>query len=461
MDNSWAISDHRVQRMSVESDSLERVNGLVAKAIKAGADAADAIYVEGTSLSMACRNGKPEMLSRSEGYDLGLRVFVGNRQAMVSSSDFSDNALADLVERAVAMARVVPEDPYCGLAPTELLATDVPDLDGCDPVEPGGDELERRAAEAEDAARSVTGVTNSEGAEAGWGRNFVALAGSNGFSATRAGSSHSLSVSVLAGEGTAMERDYDYAVCVHGEDLPDAAELGRSAGEKTVRRLNPEKVETSQVPVIYDPRVSSSLMRHFASAINGVSVARGTTFLKDKMGERVFAEGIVVVDDPLRQRGLGSKPFDAEGVATQRRNFIEDGVLQSWILDLRSSRQLGLETTGNASRGTSSAPSPSATNFYLAPGQISRDNLVNDIDNGFYITELIGMGVNGVTGDYSRGAGGFWIENGEITFPVGEMTIAGNLADMFMNMTPADDLEFKFATNAPTVRVDGLTVAGK
>ncbi len=258
-----------------------------------------------------------------------------------------------------------------------------------------------------------------------------------------------------------MERDYDYAVCVHGEDLPDAAELGRSAGEKTVRRLNPKKAETSQVPVIYDPRVSSSLMRHFGSAINGVSVARGTTFLKDKMGERVFGEGIVVVDDPLRQRGLGSKPFDAEGVATQRRNFIEDGVLQSWILDLRSSRQLGLETTGNASRGTSSAPSPSATNFYLAAGQISRDDLIRDVDNGFYVTELIGMGVNGVTGDYSRGAGGFWIENGEITFPVGEMTIAGNLADIFMNMTPADDLEFKFATNAPTVRVDGLTVAGK
>jgi len=257
-----------------------------------------------------------------------------------------------------------------------------------------------------------------------------------------------------------MERDYDYAVCVHGEDLPDAAELGRSAGEKTVRRLNPRKMETVHVPVIYDPRVSNSLMRHLASAINGVSVARGTTFLKDKMGERIFSDGIVAVDDPLRLRGLNSKAFDAEGVATQKRNIVEDGVLQSWILDLRSSRQLGLETTGNASRGTSSAASPAATNFYLAPGRVTRDQLIADVDHGFYVTELIGMGVNGVTGDYSRGASGFWIEKGEITFAVSEMTIAGNLKDMFMNMSAADDLEFKFGTNAPTLRIDGLTVAG-
>jgi len=446
--------------MSVETQSLDRVNGLIEKALKAGADAADSIYVEGTSLSMACRKGAPEMLSRSEGYDLGLRVFVGQRQAMVSTSDFSDDAMNNLVERAVAMARVVPEDPFCGLAPEDLLAQDVPDLDGCDPVEPSGDVLEQRAGEAEDAARSIKGVSNSEGAEASWGCNFVALAASNGFCATRAGSSHSLSVSVLAGEGTEMERDYDYAVCVHAEDLPDAAELGRSAGEKAVRRLNPKKMETSQVPVIFDPRVSNSLVRHLIGAINGVSVARGTTFLKDKMGKRIFAEGTVVVDDPLRQRGLNSKAFDAEGVATQTHNIIDDGILQSWILDLRSARQLGLETTGNASRGTSSAPSPSATNVHLAPGSISRDALIGDIKSGLYVTELIGMGINGVTGDYSRGAGGFWIENGEIAFAVSELTIAGNLKQMFMNMTAADDLQFKFGTNAPTVRVDGLTVAG-
>jgi PmbA protein len=446
--------------MSVEQRSLDRVNGLVEKALKSGADAADAIYVEGTSLSTACRKGEPEMLARSEGYDLGLRVFVGQRQAMVSSSDFSEDALDDLVSRAVAMAKVVPEDPFCGLAPTELLGGDAPDLDDCDPVEPSGDVLEKRAAEAEDAARSVAGITNSEGAEASWGHSFVALAGSNGFSATRAGSSHSVSVSVIAGEGTEMERDYDYAVCVHGEDLPGSTQLGLSAAEKAVKRLNPRKVDTSQVPVIFDPRVSNSMMRHFSGAINGVSVARGTTFLKDMMGKQIFSDGITVVDDPLRRRGLGSKAFDAEGVATQKRNFIEDGVLQSWVLDLRSSRQLGLQTTGNASRGTSSAPSPSTTNFYLAPGKVSQADLIGEIDNGFYVTELIGMGVNGVTGDYSRGASGFWIENGEITFAVSEMTIAGNLKDMFMNLTAADDLEFKFGTNAPTIRVDGLTVAG-
>lgn len=447
--------------MSVELKSLGRVSGLVEKAVKAGADAADAIYVEGTSLSMACRKGEPEMLSRSEGYDLGLRVFIGRRQAMVSSSDFSTEALDELVDRAVAMARVVPEDPFCGLAPEDKLATEAPDVDGCDPAEPGGDVLEERAREAEDAARGVTGVTNSEGAEAGWGRNFIALASSNGFSATREGSSHSLSVSVLAGEGTEMERDYEYAISVYGDDLPNAAELGRAAGERTVKRLNPRKVETTQVPVLFDPRVSSSLLRHLAGAVNGSSVARGTTFLLDKMDELVFSKGINIVEDPLRKRGLSSKPFDAEGVAATRKSVIEDGVLKTWILDMRSGRQLGLETTGNASRGTSSAPSPSVTNFHLEAGDLSREDLISGIGSGFYVTELIGMGVNGVTGDYSRGAGGFWIENGELAYPVSEMTIAGNLKDMFLNLTPADDLEFRYATNAPTVRIDGLTVAGK
>jgi len=446
--------------LSFSKDPLGHLSDLVAAAKTAGADAADAIYVEGISVSTACRKGKPESLSRSEGYDLGLRVLIGKRQAIVSSSDLSKAALDDLVSRAVAMAKVVPEDPYCGLAPAELLATDIPDLDTCDPVEPSAAVMEQRTAEAEEAALAIAGVSNSEGAEAGWGKSRMAVAGTNGFAQQREGSGHSLSVSVVAGEGTRMERDYDYSTAVYGSDLSKAADLGRSAGEKAVARLNPQKVATTQVPVVFDPRVSSSLVGHLAGAINGSSVARGTTFLKDKMGARLFGEGVQIIDDPRRQRGLRSKAFDAEGVATQTRHLIENGVLQTWILDLRSARQLGLETTGNASRGPSSPPSPSTTNLYMAAGQISRDDLIGGIKSGLYVTELIGMGVNGITGDYSRGAGGFWIENGEITYPVNEVTIAGNLLDIFQNLVPADDLEFRFSTNAPTLRVDGLTLAG-
>jgi PmbA protein len=447
--------------LSFSNDPLGHLSDLVNKAKSIGADAADAVYVEGVSVSTACRKGKPESLSRSEGYDLGLRVFIGKRQAIVSSSDLSNKALDDLVTRGVAMAKVVPEDPYCGLAPSEHLATEIKDLDGFDPDEPSGDMLDQYTREAEEAALENSGVTNSEGAEAGWGRSSVAIAGTNGFAQQRKGSGHSLSVSVVAGEGTGMERDYDFSTAVYGEDLQNAQELGRSAAEKAVARLNPQKVKTVQVPVIFDPRVSSSLVGHLASAVNGSSVARGTTFLKDKMGEKLFANGVNIIDDPLRLRGLRSKSFDAEGVATQTRHIIEDGTLQTWVMDMRSARQLGLKTTGNASRGTSSPPSPSTTNLYMDAGTVSRGDLIRGVKSGFYITELIGMGVNGITGDYSRGAGGFWIKNGEITFPVNEVTIAGTLLDIFKELTPADDLVFQFGTNAPTVRVDGLTVAGK
>ena len=446
--------------MSFNTDPLGHLSDLVNKAKSIGADAADAIYVEGISVSTACRKGKPESLTRSEGYDLGLRVFIGKRQAIVSSSDLSNKALDDLVSRAIAMAKVVPEDPYCGLAPSEYLANRINDLDGFDPVEPSSDILEQQTREAEEAALEISGVTNSEGAEAGWGRSSVAIAGTNGFAQQREGSGHSLSVSVVAGEGTGMERDYDFSTAVYGEDLQNARKLGKSAAEKAVARLNPRKIKTSQVPVIFDPRVSNSLVGHLASAVNGSSVARGTTFLKDKMGEQLFANGVNIIDDPLRLRGLRSKAFDAEGVATQARHIINDGTLKTWVMDMRSARQLGLKTTGNAARGTSSPPSPSTTNLYMDAGTVSREDLIKGVKSGFYITELIGMGVNGITGDYSRGAGGFWIENGEITFPVNEVTIAGTLLDIFRKLTPADDLIFQFGTNAPTVRVDGLTVAG-
>ena len=446
--------------MTERNDHLERLDDLISKAKKAGADAADAILVSGISLDVSRRLGKTEHLERSEGFDAGLRVFIGKKQAIVSSSDLSADGLADLPERAVAMAKSVPDDPYCGLAEPELLAREIAELDMCDATEPTAETLLDWATQAEEAALAVPGVTNSEGGQASWGLSSIALAASNGISHAYKRSSFSIAASVLAGEGTAMERDYDFTSSVHGEDLDAPVEIGRSAGERAVRRLNPRRPETAQVPVIYDPRVSRSLVGHLASAINGSAVARGTTFLKDKSGARIFAENITIEDDPLRRRGPRSKPFDAEGVATTRRNIIENGVLTTWILDLGSARQLGLQTTGNASRGTSSPPSPSPTNMFLRAGNQTPEELMADIKSGFYVTELIGFGVNMVTGDYSRGAAGFWIEDGKITYPVSEITVAGNLGDIFANISAANDLEFRYGTDAPTLRVEGLTVAG-
>ena len=447
--------------MTAESNILDLLTDLIGKAGKAGADGADAVFVESGSLVLSQRMGERERLERSEHTDLGLRVFVGRRQAIVSSSDLSPGALQELVERAVTMARSTPEDPYCGLAPPELLATAIAELDICDESEPTVEVLAERAARVEDAARTVAGVTNSEGAEASWGHGAFAVAASNGFAQTFSSSRHSISVAVVAGEGTAMERDFDYTSAVYAEDMSSPEEIGFNAGKKAVARLNPRKADTSKVPVIYDWLVSSGVVGHLASAINGSSVARGTTFLKDQLEKRIFPDSITIVDDPLRRRGLKSRPFDCEGVATARRNIIDSGVLTTWILDLRSARQLKMTTTGHASRGASSPPSPSPTNLYLQAGAVSPKELMSDIKNGFYITELIGFGISVVTGDYSRGAYGFWIENGELTYPVSEVTVAGNLKDMFANLTAADDLQFRFGTNAPTMRVDGMTVAGK
>ncbi len=445
---------------AIAGGDLDRLCGVVDDATRAGADAADAVLIAGTSLSVSQRLGEPEDLERAEGWDLGLRVLVGQRQAIVSSSDPAPDALTELVSRAVAMARAVPEDPFIGLAEPDQLAGDIVDLDEVDPKEPDARTLMKRAAEAEDAARAVSGVTNSEGASASWSRTTIALAASNGFARVRAGSRHSVSVSVLAGEGTAMERDYDWDSAAHADDLADATEVGRRAGENAVRRLGARKASTGQAPVVFDPRIANSLMQHLAGAISGAAVARGTTFLKDKMGEAVFPAGISVIDDPLRRRGLRSKAFDAEGIATRKREVVADGCLTTWIMDLRSARQLGLETTGHASRGTGGPPSPGVTNFYLAAGETTRDDLIGAIDGGFYVTELMGFGVNNITGDYSRGAAGFWIQNGEIAFPVSEVTIAGNLIEMFKHITPADDLQFRYGVNAPTTRIDGMTIAG-
>ena len=448
------------QSRDAEARTLTFLSGLVDRAIKAGADSADAIAAESVSLAVSQRLGKHEDLERSEAVDLGLRVMLGQRQAIVSSTDRSEAAVGELVARAVAMAKIAPEDPHIGLADPALIAKTWPDLDLVDSIEPTPEDLYARTAAAEDAARAVPGVTNSEGADASWGRSTVALATSHGFAAAYSGTSHSVSASVIAGEGTGMERDYDYSAVRFAKDLDDPATVGRSAGERAVRRLNQRKVKSAAVPVIFDPRVSNGLLRHVAGAINGAAVARGTSFLRDKLNEKIFADGIVVVDDPHRQAGMASRPFDGEGVANRRINIVEDGVLTTWLLDTATGHQLGMVSTGHATRGASSPPSPGTTNLYMEPGALTPDALMADIASGFYVTELIGYGVNGVTGDYSRGAAGYWIENGVLAYPVSELTIAGNLKTMFLNATPANDLEFRYGTNAPTIRIEGLTVAG-
>jgi PmbA protein len=452
-------SDLEVTVMVKDAPNL--LNDLLVKAKKAGADTCDAVYVRSTSLSIAQRLAKPEKLERSENSDIGLRVFVGKRQAIVSTSDFSQETLDGVVERAVAMARVVPEDPFCGLADPGDLAGSVPELDIYDASEPNAEALIEWANRAEDAARSVEGVTNSEGAEAGWGRADVAVAATNGFTATYSSSHFSLSAAVLAGTGTGMERDYDYTGAVYARDLLSPEDVGKSAGKRAVERLNPRKVASGQVPIVFDPRVARSLVSHLANAVNGASVARATSFLKDSMGEAIFPSSITIIDDPHRPRGLRSKPFDGEGVGNMRRKIIDAGVLTTWFLDLRSARQLKLKSTGHASRSSGSPPTPSASNLYLEPSKIDPAGLMADIKQGIYVTELIGFGVNGLTGDYSRGAAGFWIENGKIAYPVSEITIAGNLRDMFKNLSHANDLVFRYGIDSPTLRVDGMTVAGR
>lgn len=441
--------------------NLSQLTDLIAKAKQAGADTADAIMVDSTSLSAILRLGDTERVERSESADLGLRVFIGKRMAIVSSADRKQPALDAMVERAIAMARQVPEDPYGGVAEPDQIVKDFPTIDLSDREEPSAEILIERAREAEQAALAVPGVTNSESADASWGRNRVWLASSNGFAGSYARTGSSLVASVVAGEGTGMETDYDFSSAVFAEDLEDAVEIGQRAGKNAVARLNARKTETAKVPVVFDPRVANSLVRHLAGAISGSAIARGTSFLKEKLGQQVFAESVSIIDDPHRPRGLRSKPFDAEGLANQTRAFIEKGRLTSWVMDLASARQLGLQSTGNASRGTSGPPGPSVTNFYLEPGNTDRADLIGSIDSGFYVTHMMGQGVNMVTGDYSRGASGFWIENGEIAYPVNEVTVAGNLSDMFANLQPANDLTFRYGVDSPTVLVQGMTVAGR
>ena len=441
-----------------QTDLEKKAHRLVEAAKRAGADRADAVAVRGVSLSVGVRLGAVEDSERSEGDDFGLRVFVGRRFATVSANALGD--VDELATRAVAMARVAPEDPWADLMDPALTTRVIADLDLLDPTAPTAAELTARALACEDAARAVAGVTNSGGASASWSLGGMVLVTSHGFSGAWLRSGHSLSVSAVAGTGTGMQRDWDASSKIFAADLDAADLVGRRAGERAVRRLNPRKVATVTAPVIWEPRAATGLVGHLLSAINGASIARRTSFLKDRLGTAVFAPGITIVDDPYRRRGLSSRPFDGEGVAGPVLNLVENGVLNHWLLDGATGRELGQASNGRASRGTGS-PSPGSTNVTLLAGTTSRADMLASVKSGLYVTDMIGSGVNGITGDYSRGASGFWIENGEIGEAVSEITVAGNLKDMFARLQAADDLEYRFSIAAPSLMIEGLTIAGR
>jgi PmbA protein len=447
--------------MSSEIDSaqlLSRASQLIDLARKAGADAADAVVVRSRSQSVSVRLGKVEGTESSESDDFALRVFVGQRVASVSANPGFD--LQALAERAVAMAKVSPEDPYACLADESRLARTYKDLELFDPTEVSTEQLRDASLAMEEAALAVSGVSNSSGAGASSGMGGLVLATSHGFAGSYMGSRFSRSVSVIAGEGTGMERDYDFDSRLYFAELDDPAEIGRRAGERAIKRVNPRQVPTGKdLTVIFDPRVARGFVGHIAGAINGASVARKTSFLRDRMGERVLKAGLSITDDPLIVRGPSSRPFDGEGVIGERMVMIEDGVLKHWFLSTSTGREIGMETNGRGVRGGTTV-TPSSTNLALEPGDISPEDMIKGIGNGFYVTELIGQGVNMITGEYSRGATGFWIENGELTFPVSEVTIASNLKDMFMRTTPANDIDRKFGVASPTLAIEGMTLAG-
>lgn len=442
------------------NEAEARAAALVERAARAGADAADAVYYANASTAVQVRLGELEDVARSEAETISLRLFVGSRSASVSSSDLSEEALAALVERAAAMAREAPEDPWSGLAPESLLMREPgPDVDGDDGRDPSPLELRARSLQIEDAGRQVPGVTNSEGAGVSGGRSLFALATSHGFCRGYSTTGYSSSASLIAGEGGEMQRDYAYHSARHYAELDDPETLGRRAGERAVARLRPAKLASGAMPVLFDPRVGNSLLIHFLTAIGGASVARRTSFLLDKEGQQLFADEVTIRDDPHRLRGLRSKPFDGEGLPTRPTNLVDAGRLTGWMLDSASARQLGRSPTGHASR-SSGAPSIGATNVHMEPGRLTPEELIGDVERGVYVTHLIGQGVNPLTGDYSRGASGFIIEGGRLGPAVHEITIAGNLIDMFGRLVPADDLSFRYTANVPTLRIDGMMVAG-
>ncbi|WP_029063717.1 TldD/PmbA family protein [Labrenzia sp. DG1229] len=446
-----------MSEMIDQSELQSRAVRLVEAARKAGADSCDAVAVTGVSLAVDVREGKVEETERAEGDDVTLRVFVGKRTAAVSANQLDDPGT--LAERAVAMARVAPEDPYAGLADEHLLVRNMPGLELLDSREMTADVLADIALEAETAGLAVAGVSKSGGAGASWRLAGVVLATSHGFEGSYMTSRYGMSMTAVAGEGTGMERDYDFDSRTYFEDLDAPAAIGRRAGERAVRRLNPQKLSTRTTNVIYESRAARSILGHLTGAINGASIARKTSFLKDRMGEAIFAPGIQVVDDPFKRRGGATRPFDGEGTAASVLHMIEDGILQHWFLDGASARELGLDPNGRAHR-SGSGTSPGATNITLMPGELSLDTLMAEAGSGLLVSDLIGHGVNGITGDYSRGAAGFWFENGEIVEPVSEITIAGNLNDMFKRLVPGSDLDNRYSAATPSVMIEGMALAG-
>ena len=440
------------------------MNLLIDTAIANGATSADCILSRSRGVSITRRLGKDENIQRYEDFDTGLRVFVNNNIASVSTNENSEKSLKEVAKRAVEMAKIAPEDEYSIIASKELLQQfpiqkDI-FIDSYDSIEPSVDIIRDRASEVEDIALSVKGITNSDGADSSWGEGETLLMTSNGFFGSSKKSNHSVSVVVIAEKNGKMERDYDYSSKVYGEDLKDGENIGREAAKKTLARIGATKPVTGQYPVIFDPRVSRSLASHFSSAINGSSIARKTSFLKDSLNNKIANESITLIDNPFLKRGLGSRLFDAEGLGTSKHILIKDGVLENWLLDLSSAKQLNILPSANAKRGISGPPAPGTTNLILLPGEDTPETLISNVSNGFYITDMIGSSVSMVTGDYSRGANGFWIKNGELSTPITEATIAGNLKDMFMTLKPANDLDFSHSINCPTILIDGMTIAG-
>jgi PmbA protein len=438
------------------------LNDVVSSALKAGADAAEAVVSERQSLSVTVRLGALEEVEREEARDLGLRVFVGKRMAVVSASDISQATRARLVERAVAMARLAPEDPYAGLAPEELLARGpVLNLDLHDPTEPTPQHLETQAREAEDAARAVEGVTNSEGGSASWSTGRWGILTSTGFSGEHRGSAFSLSAGVIASDDEGMERGGEGRTTRWAEDLPLPELVGHVAGERAIKRLGARKIDSTTAPVIFENRIAASLLSSFVGAIAGSAVARGVSFLKDSLGDQLFSPEIDLIDDPFRPRGLGSTPFDDEGVRVERRAIVENGILNTWLMNCSSANQLGLVSSGHASRGLAGAPGVSTHNLHMAPGLRSQAELMGDAGKGLLITSMFGPSLNANTGDWSAGVSGFWFENGEIAYPVAEITVAGNLKDIYRRLVPGSDLEFRSSTNVPSLLVDAMAIGGR
>jgi len=438
----------------------EKADFLIKKSKKSGADSVDVVYIENTNIDVGCRLKKIEKLERSESNDIGLRFIKNKKQVIVSSNDLTKKNLEELIYKASKMVGAIPRDPYCSIAKKKDLIKKIPNLEIFDSKEPTIKSLKDKVIEAENAGLNVKGVTNSEGAEIGWNKSKIYLFNSNGLNVSYQSSSYDIYAVLIAGRGTLMEREYEFASSVFEKDLTKTSLVGKKAGELAVKKINPKKIKTSKIPVIFSPRVANSFLKHLSSAINGNSITRGTSFLKKKLNKKIFSSNINIIDNPLKKRGLQSKPFDGEGLETKKTQIIKNGELKTWFLDLATAHQLRLKSTAHASRNISSPPTPSPTNLYFEPSNISPKSLIGNIKKGVYLTELMGSSVNLTNGDYSRGGSGFWIDKGEITYPINGITIADNLNEMFKKIILANDLEFKHGLNSPTMLIEDMIVAG-